>query len=100
MGQMSPYELEGLLEQEISAIENLLLPSRSMQRTAEALPGFGIFAAVMGIIITVAIDGSIAMIGYPLLPHWSVLFLEFLAVIAFLILPMPWHSALNAICRI
>ncbi|EAR57281.1 flagellar motor protein [Photobacterium sp. SKA34] len=66
MGQMSPYELEGLLEQEISAIEeDLLLPSRSMQRTAEALPGFGILAAVMGIIITMqAIDGSIAMIGY------------------------------------
>lgn len=66
MGQMSPYELEGLLEQEIEAIEeDLLLPSRSMQRTAEALPGFGILAAVMGIIITMqSIDGSIALIGY------------------------------------
>ncbi|SEG51964.1 flagellar motor stator protein MotA [Vibrio hangzhouensis] len=66
MGQMSPHELEGLLEQEIEAIEtDLLLPSRSMQRTAEALPGFGILAAVGGIIITMqAIDGSIAMIGY------------------------------------
>ncbi|WP_325893187.1 flagellar motor stator protein MotA [Grimontia sp. NTOU-MAR1] len=66
MGQMSPHELEGLLEQEIDAIEtDLLLPSRSMQRTAEALPGFGILAAVGGIIITMsAIDGSIAMIGY------------------------------------
>lgn len=66
MGQMSPHELEGLLEQEIDAIEtDLLLPSRSMQRVAEALPGFGILAAVGGIIITMsAIDGSIAMIGY------------------------------------
>ncbi|MDX1301086.1 flagellar motor stator protein MotA [Photobacterium sp.] len=66
MGQMSPYELEGLLEQEIMAIEeDLLLPSRSMQRTSEALPGFGILAAVMGIIITMqSIDGSIALIGY------------------------------------
>jgi chemotaxis protein MotA len=66
MGQMSPHELEGLLEQEIHAIEqDLLLPSRSLQRTAEALPGFGILAAVMGIIITMqSIDGSIAMIGY------------------------------------
>ncbi|OEE77250.1 flagellar motor stator protein MotA, partial [Enterovibrio norvegicus FF-162] len=66
MGQMSPHELEGLLEQEIDAIEtDLLLPSRSLQRTAEALPGFGILAAVGGIIITMsAIDGSIAMIGY------------------------------------
>ncbi|KXF81075.1 flagellar motor stator protein MotA [Enterovibrio coralii] len=66
MGQMSPHELEGLLEQEIDAIEtDLLLPSKSLQRTAEALPGFGILAAVGGIIITMsAIDGSIAMIGY------------------------------------
>lgn len=66
MGQMSPHELEGLLEQEIEAIQtDLLLPSRSLQRTAEALPGFGILAAVGGIIITMqAIDGSIAMIGY------------------------------------
>ncbi|KZX55682.1 flagellar motor stator protein MotA [Vibrio sp. HI00D65] len=66
MGQMSPHELEGLLEQEIEAIQTeMLLPSRSMQRTAEALPGFGILAAVGGIIITMqAIDGSIAMIGY------------------------------------
>ncbi|WP_044362010.1 flagellar motor stator protein MotA [Vibrio fluvialis] len=66
MGQMSPHELEGLLEQEIDTIQtDLLLPSRSMQRTAEALPGFGILAAVGGIIITMqAIDGSIALIGY------------------------------------
>jgi chemotaxis protein MotA len=66
MGQMSPHELEGLLEQEIDAIEtDLLLPSRSLQRTSEALPGFGILAAVGGIIITMqAIDGSIAMVGY------------------------------------
>ncbi|PJC86424.1 flagellar motor stator protein MotA [Vibrio sp. HA2012] len=66
MGQMSPHELEGLLEQEIHAIEqDLLLPSKSLQRTAEALPGFGILAAVMGIIITMqSIDGAIAMIGY------------------------------------
>ncbi|EKO3629095.1 flagellar motor stator protein MotA [Vibrio metschnikovii] len=66
MGQMSPHELEGLLEQEIEAIQtDLLLPSRSLQRTAEALPGFGILAAVGGIIITMqAIDGSVALIGY------------------------------------
>ncbi|GAL22609.1 flagellar motor stator protein MotA [Vibrio maritimus] len=66
MGQMSPHELEGLLEQEIEAIEaDYMQPARSMQRTAEAMPGFGILAAVGGIIITMsAIDGSIAMIGY------------------------------------
>lgn len=66
MGQMSPHELEDLLDQEIHAIEqDLLLPSKSLQRTAEALPGFGILAAVLGIIITMqSIDGSVAMIGF------------------------------------
>ncbi|SDG90574.1 chemotaxis protein MotA [Vibrio xiamenensis] len=66
MGQMSPHELEGLLEQEIEAIQSdLMLPAQSMQRTGEALPGFGILAAVGGIIITMqSIDGSIALIGY------------------------------------
>ncbi len=66
MGQMSPHELEGLLEQEIESIEaDLMQPARSLQRTGEALPGFGILAAVGGIIITMSnIDGSIALIGY------------------------------------
>ncbi len=65
MGQMSPHELEGLLDQEIETIEaEQLKPSRSLQRTAEAMPGFGILAAVGGIIITMqSIDGSIAEIG-------------------------------------
>ena len=66
LGNLSPHDLDALLEQEIMTIEeDLLLPSKSMQRTAEALPGFGILAAVMGIIITMqSIDGSIALIGY------------------------------------
>lgn len=65
MGQMSPHELEGLLEEEIESIESdLMVPAKSIQRTAEALPGFGILAAVGGIIITMqSIDGSIALIG-------------------------------------
>ncbi|PWW00805.1 flagellar motor stator protein MotA [Mangrovibacter plantisponsor] len=65
MGKINEHELEGLLEQELGAMEeNLLLPSRSLHRTAEAMPGFGICAAVLGIIITMqSIDGSIAVIG-------------------------------------
>ncbi|MFX7792692.1 MotA/TolQ/ExbB proton channel family protein, partial [Acinetobacter baumannii] len=57
--------LEGILDQELdTAEESLLTPSRSLQRTAEAMPGFGICAAVLGIIITMqSIDGSIALIG-------------------------------------
>jgi len=65
MGKINEHELEGILEQEIMAMEeDLLQPSRSLQRTAEAMPGFGICAAVLGIIITMqSIDGSIALIG-------------------------------------
>jgi len=65
MGKINEHELEGILEQELVSMEdNLLQPSRSLQRTAEAMPGFGICAAVLGIIITMqSIDGSIAIIG-------------------------------------
>lgn len=65
MGKINEHELEGILEQELGAMEEeLLRPSRSMQRTAEAMPGFGICAAVLGIIITMqSIDGSIAVVG-------------------------------------
>lgn len=65
MGKINEHEMEGLLEAEIDAVEEeLLVPSRSLQRTAEAMPGFGICAAVLGIIITMqSIDGSIALIG-------------------------------------
>ena len=65
MGKIDAHELEGILDQELETIEEeLLTPSRSLQRTAEAMPGFGICAAVLGIIITMqSIDGSIAVIG-------------------------------------
>lgn len=65
MGKINEHELEGILEQELAAVEEqIMVPSRSLQRTAEAMPGFGICAAVLGIIITMqSIDGSIALIG-------------------------------------
>ncbi|EIC83885.1 flagellar motor stator protein MotA [Serratia sp. M24T3] len=65
MGKINQHELEGILEQELMAVEDeLLTPSRSLQRTGEAMPGFGICAAVLGIIITMqSIDGSIILVG-------------------------------------
>ncbi|GAL37086.1 flagellar motor rotation protein MotA [Vibrio maritimus] len=101
MGQMSPHELEGLLEQEIEAIEaDYMQPARSMQRTAEAMPGFGILAAVGGIIITMsAIDGSIAMIGYHVA---AALVGTFIGIFGCYCCLDPasnaWLNALNAIC--
>lgn len=65
MGKITQHELEGFLEQELEAMEHTLLqPSRSLHKIGEAMPGFGILAAIMGIIITMGhIDGSIAEIG-------------------------------------
>jgi chemotaxis protein MotA len=52
MGKINAHELEGVLEQELEAIhEELTQPSRSLQRISEAMPGFGIMAAVLGIVM-------------------------------------------------
>lgn len=84
MGKINQYELEGILQQELSAVEDeLLVPSRSFHRTAEAMPGFGICAAVLGIIITMqSIDGSIALIGIKVAAALIGTFLGCLSVIA------------------
>jgi chemotaxis protein MotA len=52
MGKINAHELEGVLEQELEAIhDELMQPSKSMHRIAEAMPGFGILAAVLGIVM-------------------------------------------------
>ena len=65
MGKISAHELEGFLEQELEAMDHALMqPSRSLHKIGEAMPGFGILAAIMGIIITMGdISGSVAEIG-------------------------------------
>ncbi|HSX52137.1 MAG TPA: flagellar motor stator protein MotA [Cellvibrio sp.] len=65
MGKISAHELEGFLEQELEAMEHALLqPARSLHKIGESMPGFGILAAIMGIVITMGnIDGSVAEIG-------------------------------------
>lgn len=64
MGKIDAHELEGILDQELdTAEESLLTPSRSCSVPPRRC-GFGICAAVLGIIITMqSIDGSIALIG-------------------------------------
>jgi flagellar motor stator protein MotA len=65
MGKVSPHEFDTLLEQEIMAIEEeMLKPAHALHKTGEACPGFGILAAVMGIIITMQqLDGPLGGIG-------------------------------------
>ncbi|MWV17408.1 flagellar motor stator protein MotA [Pseudomonas sp. L-22-4S-12] len=65
MGKISAHELEGFLEQELEAMEHALLqPARSLHKVGEAMPGFGILAAILGIVITMGnIGGSVAEVG-------------------------------------
>ncbi|WGK62589.1 flagellar motor stator protein MotA [Halopseudomonas sp. SMJS2] len=65
-GTMAPHELEALFDVEISSLtEELNEPARALNRIADALPGFGIVAAVLGIVITMSILGEAdnALIG-------------------------------------
>jgi len=52
MGKISAHELESVLEQELVAIhEDLEQPSRSLKKISDAMPGFGIVAAVLGVVM-------------------------------------------------
>ncbi|MCQ8877499.1 flagellar motor stator protein MotA [Pseudoalteromonas shioyasakiensis] len=66
MGKVTAYDFDAMLEQEIYTIEEQKLkPSYALGDIAEAMPGFGILAAVGGIIITMQhLDGPLSDIGY------------------------------------
>ncbi|AZZ90794.1 MULTISPECIES: flagellar motor stator protein MotA [unclassified Hahella] len=52
-GNMAPHELEGLMDLELETrMQELEKPADAVNRVADALPGFGIVAAVLGIVIT------------------------------------------------
>lgn len=52
MGKISAHELEGVLEQELESIHaELEQPSKSLRKISEAMPGFGIVAAVLGVVM-------------------------------------------------
>jgi chemotaxis protein MotA len=66
-GNLDPHELESLLEYELETHhKEALEPSHAVQKMADALPGFGIVAAVLGIVNTMgALEGAdTAMIGH------------------------------------
>ena len=64
-GNLASHELEALMEQEIDARwHEIEAPANALSKVADALPGFGIVAAVLGIVITMAsIGGDPAVIG-------------------------------------
>lgn len=65
MGKMSHHDLEAALEMELHTLEeDLLRPSKAMSKIGEAMPGFGIVAAVLGIVVTMQnIGGPLTLIG-------------------------------------
>src|SRR5262245_14745054 len=65
-GSVTPQQLPALLEAELKSIDaEHHAPLAVLQKTADALPGFGIVAAVLGIVITMgAIDGPVEEVGH------------------------------------
>ncbi|MBH8436171.1 flagellar motor stator protein MotA, partial [Acinetobacter baumannii] len=85
-GNMAPHELEGLFDMELSSLkEDLEHPSHAVTKVADALPGFGIVAAVLGIVITMALlgEGSQAEIGHHVAAALVGTFLGILAAYGF-----------------
>jgi chemotaxis protein MotA len=64
-GKIKPDQLRLLLDAEISRMETeAAAPVSVLTKTADAMPGFGIVAAVLGIVITMAsISGPVEQIG-------------------------------------
>ena len=65
-GKVKPDQLKALLEIEMDATEEENhAPVSVLSRTSDAMPGFGIVAAVLGIVVTMAsIGGPVSEIGH------------------------------------
>jgi chemotaxis protein MotA len=64
-GSMNPHELEQLLDVELETHhQEAEAPALAVMKTADALPGFGIVAAVLGIVTTMSqLGGDTSQIG-------------------------------------
>jgi chemotaxis protein MotA len=65
LGSVPPHDLEALMDNEIDVHhEHAMQPAMALQKVSDALPGIGIVAAVLGIVVTMsAISGPIEQIG-------------------------------------
>jgi chemotaxis protein MotA len=65
VGGMSPHDLDSLMEEDLQVHhDEAAQPSATMSRIGDSLPGLGIVAAVLGIVLTMqALDGPAAEIG-------------------------------------
>jgi chemotaxis protein MotA len=84
-GAVQPHDLEDLMENDIEAMkEEELHPSHSLGSVADSLPGLGIVAAVLGIVITMGvIDGPPEEIGHKVAAALVGTFLGILACYGF-----------------
>jgi chemotaxis protein MotA len=66
VGGMAPHDLEALMDQDLEVRHHeASRPAATLGKIADALPGLGIVAAVLGVVITMgAIDGPPAEIGH------------------------------------
>ena len=66
IGGISPHDLEALMDEDLNVHhETALRPSAALAKLGDALPGLGIVAAVLGIVITMGhVDGEPAEIGH------------------------------------
>jgi chemotaxis protein MotA len=66
VGGIAPHDLEALLDEDMKAHhDEALRPSAALSKIGDALPGLGIVAAVLGIVITMGhIDGPPEEIGH------------------------------------
>ena len=50
---IEPHELEAIMDSELEAFhEEMLMPSKSLANVADSLPGIGIVACVLGVVLT------------------------------------------------
>jgi chemotaxis protein MotA len=65
VGGIAPHDLESLMEEDLRVHhDDALKPAAALNRIGDALPGLGIVAAVLGVVITMGhIDGPPAEIG-------------------------------------
>jgi chemotaxis protein MotA len=66
LGGVSPYDLEALMDEDLEVHhEEALKPATTLTKISDSLPGLGIVAAVLGVVITMqALDGPATEIGH------------------------------------
>ncbi|MBK1725778.1 flagellar motor stator protein MotA [Halorhodospira neutriphila] len=65
-GNMNPFEVENLMDVEIEAHhKEAEMPASAVTRIADAMPGFGIIAALLGVVIALgSLDKDVMTIGH------------------------------------